>query len=774
MPSNPRTWVDFTDDLDAEAMNDLEARIFAGGVGVYAASGMDTAASAAANATALQNTINAANAAGGGIVQLGEGTYDTAKITCKSKVHLRGVRGGNTTLRLGAGQNTNLIESESFLTLTGTAQNNLWAGSSQVTIADVALDGNRDNNPTGGIGLAFYGYDLDLRNVVVYHNKGVGVWIENSRSFQVEEIAGSSGFIAHLDHVDVYRNSGDGIRIYGPTDAKFLRVNAWKNGDETLGGANVKATGQASGTISGVTVYNNAVGLQMELVHTYSGGGAAITGCTRSGDVITVPSSFKFHTGTPLRFSGSVPSGLLPSSITIASVNTSTEVLTKDAGSPAWPATDTPMKLTAASPPGGLTSGTTYYVIRIDDNTAQLAASAGGAAINLTSAGTGKLATSSAYYAIKVTDTTLKVASSRSNAEANTAITLGGATTGITVTPLAATDYGLWTEVPFYASNSEFESSIVANAYLTGDTTHSFAGASNSTITGGAIYASSAASDDPADNIGIGLWLDGTTALAGLQIIGPRFTNNATAIQLSGSVINSTLIAFANVGAGTQALSGTFDASNTVILSSIGAGTLTQLHQIGTKAGGPLAKIDTHANRLTATAFSGQQWKESDTGLTYLGNGSTWDIWKGEGKVVKTANETVNNSTALQDDDHLFWPIEANEIWWFRLILLATGVSVNADLKVGMSGPAGSSGQWFIASAASAVGSAVTPTLATDPISGSNTTGLGNGTSMPIWTGVITNGATAGTIKVRWAQGTLTAEDVIVNKGSHLDLKRLI
>src|SRR5688500_3520087 len=56
----------------------------------------------------------------------------------------------------------------------------------------------------------------------------------------------------------------------------------------------------------------------------------------------------------------------------------------------------------------------------------------------------------------------------------------------------------------------------------------------------------------------------------------------------------------------------------------------------------------------------------------------------------RPANDTVNTSTALQDDAHLTFPIGANEVWVVEFRLFVSSVnSSNPDLKVAITAPAG-------------------------------------------------------------------------------------
>src|SRR5262245_12791739 len=55
----------------------------------------------------------------------------------------------------------------------------------------------------------------------------------------------------------------------------------------------------------------------------------------------------------------------------------------------------------------------------------------------------------------------------------------------------------------------------------------------------------------------------------------------------------------------------------------------------------------------------------------------------------KTSDETVNNSTTLQNDDNLLLAVTANEIWQFKLCILYNS-STAADFKMAFTFPSGS------------------------------------------------------------------------------------
>lgn len=91
--------------------------------------------------TAIQAAIDAASAAGGGLVRLASGTYAAAGLTLPSEVSLCGAGEDATILKLKDGANTWLIASSQWVN--NQASVNLRGG-----IQDMTLDGNLANNPS--------------------------------------------------------------------------------------------------------------------------------------------------------------------------------------------------------------------------------------------------------------------------------------------------------------------------------------------------------------------------------------------------------------------------------------------------------------------------------------------------------------------------------------------------------------------------------------------------------------------------------------------------
>src|SRR4030042_1672706 len=106
---------------------------------------------------------------------------------------------------------------------------------------------------------------------------------------------------------------------------------------------------------------------------------------------------------------------------------------------------------------------------------------------------------------------------------------------------------------------------------------------------------------------------------------------------------------------------------------------------------------------VAATLPNGSVYYETDTTITKQVQAGAWvtivlassafsahivDFTLHEKIVRKTADETVNNSIALQNDDHLLFAIGANEVWDVTLMLLVTTPSVTPFFKIGWSYPA--------------------------------------------------------------------------------------
>jgi len=142
----------------------------------------------------------------------------------------------------------------------------------------------------------------------------------------------------------------------------------------------------------------------------------------------------------------------------------------------------------------------------------------------------------------------------------------------------------------------------------------------------------------------------------------------------------------------------------------------------------------------------------------------------------KTANEIVNNSNALQDDDHMGIAVAAGAVYLMDGFWIY-GADPAADIKVGFTGPAGATLDWVrggMDSAATAVTggfNSTAQTLGSAPSLGA-VTGVG---TILIATpkGLLVTGGAAGTLQMQWAQNTAQANNATLYAQSWLRLQRI-
>ncbi len=164
--------------------------------------------------------------------------------------------------------------------------------------------------------------------------------------------------------------------------------------------------------------------------------------------------------------------------------------------------------------------------------------------------------------------------------------------------------------------------------------------------------------------------------------------------------------------------------------------------------------------RWTGTDFEGYDgfvWRS----LTLGSSGGNPTVSK-----VKTADETVNSSTTLQDDDQLYFSIGANETWTFRYVVQGNSAAA-PDFKFAVTAPSG----------------AICKVSTSDPEGATSVANLGCGVSSGLVpgnatedlyeiTGTVTNGATAGLVRLQWAQNVANASNSIVRAGSYVNAFR--
>ena len=133
--------------------------------------------------------------------------------------------------------------------------------------------------------------------------------------------------------------------------------------------------------------------------------------------------------------------------------------------------------------------------------------------------------------------------------------------------------------------------------------------------------------------------------------------------------------------------------------------------------------------------------------------------------VRKTADEIVNNSTTLQNDDALLAALAANEVVAFQCAIHLTS-GVTPDIKVAFTVPSGATLRWGM------VGNA-DPSINQTSVGASGTGILAQtaGVALPghiLLSGTVVNGANAGNLQLQWAQNTADASDTTVLANSWL------
>ena len=126
--------------------------------------------------------------------------------------------------------------------------------------------------------------------------------------------------------------------------------------------------------------------------------------------------------------------------------------------------------------------------------------------------------------------------------------------------------------------------------------------------------------------------------------------------------------------------------------------------------------------------------------------------------VRKTADETVNNSAAVQNDDELFFAMTANQVWTGELRLLGTSSATDADFRFVFTGPVGAvlQGQCIASEPAAGV---LTYTHIEIITRQWQVQGAGANIVYIVVKFTVTNGANAGNLQLQWAQVTAKAAD---------------
>ncbi len=159
----------------------------------------------------------------------------------------------------------------------------------------------------------------------------------------------------------------------------------------------------------------------------------------------------------------------------------------------------------------------------------------------------------------------------------------------------------------------------------------------------------------------------------------------------------------------------------------------------------------------------------------YLSSGDTNAYFAQQQVARKTADESVTSSTSVQDDDHLSMTLNANTNYWVDGHLITDG-AVGGDIKLQFVVPSGTI-RWLANGPVSGATGTVTDVDRNVRV-GSVSTIMGtiaSGTnSVVLIFGIIRTGASGGTFKLQWAQGTSSGTATRVRANSFLRCVRMI
>jgi len=144
--------------------------------------------------------------------------------------------------------------------------------------------------------------------------------------------------------------------------------------------------------------------------------------------------------------------------------------------------------------------------------------------------------------------------------------------------------------------------------------------------------------------------------------------------------------------------------------------------------------------------------------------------WADDPPIRKVADETVNNSAALQDDDELLFAIGANEVWLMELAAFINEADATPGFDWAFTGPAGTVNTVALMALYNADGTIVQGAI---PLLTGFGASLAVDTSVLSVKGIVRNGATAGTIQFKWAQQVAHASNTKVLLDSWLARRRV-
>lgn len=186
--------------------------------------------------------------------------------------------------------------------------------------------------------------------------------------------------------------------------------------------------------------------------------------------------------------------------------------------------------------------------------------------------------------------------------------------------------------------------------------------------------------------------------------------------------------------------------------------------------------ICTSGTRPASSLVAGMHIWETDTQRELYYNGSTWVPKRRLGMFVrKTANETVNNSATLQNDDELTLPALAGSVYFAELFIIHSADSA-ADMKFFLTVPSGA--VLSFATLGPNASQTNRDSVTINQLAGSGSAisvgcfGVGSN-QVTIVRASIKISSTAGSVTLQWAQSSAAVNNAVVNANSYMWLRRM-
>lgn len=229
--------------------------------------------------TALQNTFDQAaavpNGMGGVLV---DALYSTSgNLNIPDDLWLEGTGRWRTgfMLRPSAGA-VHVLRTHDFDTWTGqTGTVNANRVAKNFSIHRLYIDGNGRNNATARFGLAIYGADYDIKDIMIFGAKGVGLWVECNMSSNIPAGSGTG----QGDPPYLYGTGPGGIHCY--IERVMVMHCAEGNTTTTVGyglGAQIALLGPHDSYLAGFDVYGSSNHCAYGVLIGHRGAGGGVDG----------------------------------------------------------------------------------------------------------------------------------------------------------------------------------------------------------------------------------------------------------------------------------------------------------------------------------------------------------------------------------------------------------------------------------------------------------------------------------------------------------------